>query len=196
MVMFNCSWCGAEVPPGYEFCPNCGQTYTATQTCNRCGAQVPINIRLCSQCGAFQEVAALDANAAGLAAPAAAPGVPGLGVPGPLPAGGPAGARAPQQKALWMKGPSVDPIYYASLGLAAFAGAMYWIPKLNIGLAVIALVVTGLGGFKVYKGSDRAGSFLLIIAVVIAVVAIIFSVKWTMRVNQITPALQYLRYIC
>jgi ribosomal protein L40E len=194
--MFNCSWCGAEVPPGYEFCPNCGQTYTATQTCKKCGAQVPINIRLCSQCGAFQEVAALDANAAGLSVPPAAPGVPGLGVLGPLPAGGPAGPQPRQEKALWMKGPGVDPIYYAALGLAVFAGAMYWIPKLNIGLAVIALLVTGFGGFKVYQGNDRAGSWLLIIALVIAVLAIVFSVKWTMRVNQITPALQYLRQMC
>jgi hypothetical protein len=95
-----------------------------------------------------------------------------------------------------MKGPGVDPIYYAALGLAVFAGAMYWIPKLNIGLAVIALLVTGFGGFKVYQGNDRAGSWLLIIALVIAVLAIVFSVKWTMRVNQITPALQYLRQMC
>jgi hypothetical protein len=82
------------------------------------------------------------------------------------------------------------------LSVWLFAAAMYWIPKLNIGLAVIALLVTGFGGFKVYQGNDRAGSWLLIIALVIAVLAIVFSVKWTMRVNQITPALQYLRQMC
>jgi hypothetical protein len=41
------------------------------------------------------------------------------------------------------------------LSVWLFAAAMYWIPKLNIGLAVIALLVTGFGGFKVYQGNDR-----------------------------------------
>ena len=68
--MFNCGWCGAEVPPGFEYCPNCGQLYTATRTCSKCGAQVPINIRLCSQCGTFLEGAAVEATAAGIIPPA------------------------------------------------------------------------------------------------------------------------------
>jgi len=153
--MFNCSWCGAEVPPGYEFCPSCGQTYTATQTCQKCGAQIPINIRLCSQCGTFQEVAAVDANAAGLSATPVTIGAQGVGVAGPLPVGAAAGPEVKQPKALWMKGPTVDPIYYAAVGMACFAGVVYWIPKLDIGLAIIALLFTGVGAFKAWRGNDR-----------------------------------------
>ena len=194
--MFNCSWCGAEVPPGYEFCPSCGQTYTATQTCQKCGAQIPINIRLCSQCGTFQEVAAVDANAAGLSATPVTIGAQGVGVAGPLPVGAAAGPEVKQPKALWMKGPTVDPIYYAAVGMACFAGVVYWIPKLDIGLAIIALLFTGVGAFKAWRGNDRPGSWLLIIALVVAVLALVFSIKWTMRVNLIKPALLYLKYLC
>ncbi len=55
-----CPKCGALVPPGTRFCPNCGQAMTGggppaagpTTPCPKCGQPVPAGTKFCPNCGA------------------------------------------------------------------------------------------------------------------------------------------------
>lgn len=47
-----CPACGAPLPPGARFCPQCGQSVPAVRTCPQCHAEVSGSARFCSACGA------------------------------------------------------------------------------------------------------------------------------------------------
>lgn len=182
--LFTCNFCGGEVPPGLEYCPSCGNLYVETRPCHKCGLPVPINVRLCTQCGAFQENAVLDATASG----ARVGPPPGMEGAGPYPPGyGPvAGAPEVKDKALWMRGPRIDPVYIAAGLLAVLAGALYWVPTLNVILACLALVTSGFGYYRYFASAEEhAHLWLNIVASGIALVALVVSVRWTMQVEQI-----------
>lgn len=185
--MFNCGWCGAEVPPGLEYCPNCGHQYTATQTCPRCQTQVPINIRLCSNCGAFLETASVDATASGIRMPQAQMQQPAMQATTPgyytQPAAGVVGAR--KKKEVWMKGMPLDIWYIIAASFAVASGMFYWVPRLGIILSVIGLVIAAVGYFRFWRmPGEHSGLWLNIAATVILIVAMIFSIKFGSKVEH------------
>ena len=45
----RCAACGAENPPAFKFCGQCGNHLTAT--CPSCGAAVPPGLKFCGECG-------------------------------------------------------------------------------------------------------------------------------------------------
>ena len=194
--MFNCGWCGAEVAPGLEYCPNCGNLYTATQTCEKCGAQVPINVRLCSSCGTFLDGAALDVASTGIRPPASQAGPIGMqgGAPGYY-TRPPAGAGRAQQKELWMKGQPVDPWYIAAVSLAVAAAVFYWVPVLGIILAIAGMPCAAMGYLRFWKmPGEHSGLWLNIAATVVMLTALIFSIKWTGNLTHTaTHTLLYFR---
>lgn len=49
-----CSSCGAGVPAGARFCPECGQKQAAGAFCTSCGQAVPAGSKFCPECGAKQ----------------------------------------------------------------------------------------------------------------------------------------------
>jgi len=49
-----CTKCGASVPAGAKFCPNCGEKQAASSFCPNCGAQVPPGSKFCPACGQKQ----------------------------------------------------------------------------------------------------------------------------------------------
>lgn len=53
----TCPHCGAKIPAGSKFCPQCGQRLTpeAELTCPHCGAQIPAESKFCPQCGGALE---------------------------------------------------------------------------------------------------------------------------------------------
>ena len=194
--MLDCGWCGAEVPPGLEYCPNCGHQYVAMQTCPRCGAQVPINIRLCASCGAFLDGAAIRATSAGIIPPANQ--LPQQAMPAsagyyPQPQTVAAGAR---KKELWMKGQPLDPWYIAAISFAVAAAMFYWVPTLGIALSIIGLVAAGIGWFRFWQlRGEHSGTWLNIAATVILIAALIFSIKWSGRLEHAAVhGLLYIRY--
>jgi membrane protease subunit (stomatin/prohibitin family) len=46
-----CPKCGANVPAGAKFCPNCGEKQAAATFCPNCGAKVPPGAKFCPSCG-------------------------------------------------------------------------------------------------------------------------------------------------
>jgi len=46
----NCSKCGAEVPAGSKFCPDCGSP-VGQRFCTNCGTQLSPDTRFCPNCG-------------------------------------------------------------------------------------------------------------------------------------------------
>lgn len=44
-----CPACGAKVPPGAKFCPECGSTIK--RSCPKCGAALPPGTKFCPECG-------------------------------------------------------------------------------------------------------------------------------------------------
>ena len=54
----KCDGCGAEVPEGKNFCPNCGASMKSAEApkkgrvCENCGADVPAGSKFCPNCGA------------------------------------------------------------------------------------------------------------------------------------------------
>ena len=49
-----CAACGAQIPAGSKFCPECGAKQNAGAFCTSCGAQIPAGSKFCPECGAKQ----------------------------------------------------------------------------------------------------------------------------------------------
>ena len=49
-----CSACGAAVPAGSKFCPECGAKQNACAFCTSCGKEIPSGTKFCPECGAKQ----------------------------------------------------------------------------------------------------------------------------------------------
>jgi len=49
-----CSACGAAVPAGSKFCPECGAKQNADAFCTSCGKEIPAGTKFCPECGAKQ----------------------------------------------------------------------------------------------------------------------------------------------
>jgi hypothetical protein len=84
-----------------------------------------------------------------------------------------------------MKERRTDPVYIAAAGVAVMAGAFYWIPRLGIILAVVTLALCAMGFFRRWKLPGEYGhAWLLIAATVIGVLALVFSIAWTRRLDS------------
>ena len=49
-----CSACGATIPAGSKFCPECGAKQNAGAFCTSCGKEIPAGTKFCPECGAKQ----------------------------------------------------------------------------------------------------------------------------------------------
>ena len=49
-----CSACGAGIPVGSKFCPECGAKQNAGSFCTACGKEIPAGTKFCPECGAKQ----------------------------------------------------------------------------------------------------------------------------------------------
>ena len=50
-----CSACGAGIPTGSKFCPECGAKQAASAAfCTSCGKEIPVGTKFCPECGAKQ----------------------------------------------------------------------------------------------------------------------------------------------
>jgi hypothetical protein len=210
--MFECKWCGSEVPLGEQYCPKCGNPYVPSVSCPFCKTDIPIGVRLCSNCGMFVEE---SAQAAAAVAPppdeptqAGKPGgqsrqlPPGAHTPGATTS--PPGAR-PQagvgrgqaavtrsgDRPMWMGGPKADPWYIVALGISVLAMAFFWIPRANIIFSVIALILVGIGFYRYFRLRGEYGHvWLNIIAVVIGLVALILAIRSTIAAENLeAPAI-------
>jgi len=47
----TCVNCGAVLMPGAKFCPECGTKVSVSTKCPQCGADVPAGIKFCPECG-------------------------------------------------------------------------------------------------------------------------------------------------
>ena len=47
----SCVKCGAAVPAGAKFCPECGEKQASGSFCPECGAAVPAGAKFCPECG-------------------------------------------------------------------------------------------------------------------------------------------------
>ncbi len=54
MVNIKCAQCGAQIPEGSKFCPECGAKVVAKGKilCPQCGAEIPEGAKFCLECGA------------------------------------------------------------------------------------------------------------------------------------------------
>lgn len=49
-----CTACGAVIPAGSKFCPECGAKQNASAFCTNCGKEIPAGTKFCPECGAKQ----------------------------------------------------------------------------------------------------------------------------------------------
>ena len=49
-----CAACGAQIPAGAKFCPECGAKQNAGAFCTNCGTEIPAGSKFCPECGAKQ----------------------------------------------------------------------------------------------------------------------------------------------
>jgi len=49
-----CTACGAAIPAGSKFCPECGAKQNAGAFCTSCGKEIPAGTKFCPECGAKQ----------------------------------------------------------------------------------------------------------------------------------------------
>lgn len=55
-AMMACPKCGAQIPAGSKFCPECGQsTASEAKKCANCGTQLPEGTKFCPECGTKSE---------------------------------------------------------------------------------------------------------------------------------------------
>ncbi len=50
----KCAACGATIPAGSKFCPECGAKQSASAFCTSCGKEIPAGTKFCPECGAKQ----------------------------------------------------------------------------------------------------------------------------------------------
>ncbi len=48
----KCIACGAAIPAGVKFCPECGAKQEVENVCPACGAKIPAGTKFCPECGA------------------------------------------------------------------------------------------------------------------------------------------------
>lgn len=54
-AMMACPKCGAQIPQGSKFCPECGEKTTPpTVQCSKCHAEIPAGAKFCPECGQKQ----------------------------------------------------------------------------------------------------------------------------------------------
>lgn len=49
-----CGACGAKIPAGSKFCPECGAKQNVSAFCTSCGKEIPSGTKFCPECGAKQ----------------------------------------------------------------------------------------------------------------------------------------------
>ena len=49
-----CAACGARIPAGAKFCPECGAKQNTAAYCTSCGKEIPAGTKFCPECGAKQ----------------------------------------------------------------------------------------------------------------------------------------------
>ncbi len=49
-----CTACGASIPAGSKFCPECGAKQASSAFCTSCGKEIPAGTKFCPECGAKQ----------------------------------------------------------------------------------------------------------------------------------------------
>ena len=49
-----CVSCGAAIPAGAKFCPECGAKQNASTFCTNCGQEIPAGTKFCPECGTKQ----------------------------------------------------------------------------------------------------------------------------------------------
>jgi hypothetical protein len=181
--MFECKWCGSDVPLGSEYCPRCGNLFTPTRRCPKCGVDIPMTTRLCWNCGAITEAPVL--------APAGAPAQQASA--GPVPtdsyaAGTVARPRPEKQSALWKNPTRVDPVYFAPIVFAGLSLFFYWVPKVDVGLALIGLVCAGIGFYRHFTAPAEYKQFWVnILGLALSVLALILGLWVSIRVGQNKP---------
>ena len=50
----QCGACGATIPAGSKFCPECGAKQQSSAYCVSCGHEIPVGTKFCPECGAKQ----------------------------------------------------------------------------------------------------------------------------------------------
>lgn len=50
----KCNACGASIPAGSKFCPECGAKQNSSAFCTSCGKEIPSGTKFCPECGAKQ----------------------------------------------------------------------------------------------------------------------------------------------
>ncbi|MFH1574202.1 MAG: zinc ribbon domain-containing protein [Acidobacteriota bacterium] len=199
--MPNCKWCGNEILPGADLCPSCGHFYEQTVACRACGTEVPLGIRLCSYCGHFMDYA--EPQVPGVAGPAGVQGVAAGGVATPqappasdvyAPAGVPtdsvstwSAARRDEAYASGQRialkqtvGLRTDPWYVAAVGASLFSLMFFWVPRFDIGVAIISLVICGVAIVRYFRRpGEFGGAWVVILAVVLALLALFLSIDMT-----------------
>ena len=51
----KCTGCGAQIPAGSRFCPECGTKQNAGVFCTNCGKEIPAGTKFCPECGSKQQ---------------------------------------------------------------------------------------------------------------------------------------------
>lgn len=188
---FMCGSCGLPVPVGEVHCPVCGQIFAGTRTCHRCGAIVPVEVMICRNCGTYvgnnpQDVA-WDERAPGYASnPEARAASSGAGWTGTEAPGAETQVFDPQvqsEKPIWARTARMDPYSIAAAGMAVFTICFYWVPNLGAVLALVGLVLAGIGFYR-YFTTDYGHLWLLILSTVILVAGLMFGFAWSHKLDR------------
>lgn len=195
-----CARCGAEIPINVRLCTNCGAFMDPAPT----GMTAAGNI--VAPAGAAAAAAPVGMPGMQVGVPGAQMGVPGAqmgmpGAPGMVAPGQqvyqskPAAARRPRE--MWERGPTVDWICWLALGMSIVTGILYWVPRMGIIFSVLSLLVIGFGAFRYYTLRDEHVHYwILIVAAVIAVLALIFSIIFTKKAENVgIPGTMLLRFL-
>lgn len=186
--MGKCNWCGSELAPGVPNCLNCGVAVEPTVPCGTCGNMLVEGATVCPGCG--QEILYKRPVQPTMAAPPGY-GQPATGVPAPGSRARPASAATPppaagaRKKELWMSGPKMDGWYVAAISVAILSGMFFWVPKVNIGVSFIALVLAGVGFIRYYKAPGEYGHvWVNVVAAVLALITLVVAIKVTMNAGS------------
>jgi hypothetical protein len=189
-----CMRCGADIPIHVRLCQQCGAfNEPAPLGMNAAGNILPPPGAVPAGPAGVSAAAPVAMQAPYQAVPPAYPGMqapyqamPGTGTAAAQPVYQTRAPAARRERELWERGPTVDWICWLSLGMAIVSGILYWLPRAGIIFAVVTLMVIAFGGFRYYTLRDEHVHYwLLIVAAVIAMLALVFSIMFTKKAENV-----------
>jgi hypothetical protein len=185
--MALCHACGQSVPEGALACPGCGRAEDRTIPCLKCGFPVEIGTEWCNSCGCYlgkPRAQSAPRYSIQYGGEVIRSGGAALGVAFPQEGPQPVTLhdRMMAYGTIAVTTRRTDPYFLVALVLGLTSLAFAWMPRIDLGLAGLALIVALLGYNRYFGYKQRgrySGLWVNYLATVAGIVGLVIGFHFT-----------------